>query len=224
MRTGTKLTQGIILFGVESNFTPEFVETAGRTGDVIVAAVLTGELEWDLKGLPSAPSHTVPRDLLAHPIAIPWVTPGLRFARWRLALEMGLSKQASLIDPSAVIASTVQMGNGLYINACATIGAYACLDEGVLINRSASVGHHARLDRYVSLGPGVTVASECQIGKGTMVGAGAVVAPKITVGENSVVAVGAVVAKDVPAHCVVAGNPARIVRAEIAGYKDAAVS
>jgi acetyltransferase-like isoleucine patch superfamily enzyme len=57
-----------------------------------------------------------------------------------------------------------------------------------------------------------------------MVGAGAVVAPKIKVGENCVVAVGAVVAKDVPAHCVVAGNPARIVRAEIAGYQDAPVS
>ena len=94
----------------------------------------------------------------------------------------------------------------------------------MLVNRNASIGHHARLERYVSLGPGVTIASDCHIGKGAMLGAGAVVAPKISVGENSVVAVGAVVAKDVPAHCVVAGNPARIVRSDIAGYKDVSVA
>lgn len=224
MRVEIKLTQGIILFGVESNFTPEFLETARRTGDAIVVAVVTGALEWDLKGLPLEPVKTVPHTLLSVPVAVPWVTPGLRFTRWRLALEMGLSQRASLVDPSAIIAANAQLGSGIYINACAAIGAHACLDDGVLVNRSASVGHHTRLERYVSLGPGVTIASECQIGKGAMIGAGAVVAPKIHVGENSVVAVGAVVAKDVPAHCVVAGNPARIVRAEIAGYKDTPVS
>jgi serine acetyltransferase len=224
MRPEIKLIQGIILFGVESNFTPEFLETACRTGDAIAAAVITGALEWDLQGLPSEPSQTVPHNLLSAPVAIPWVTPGLRFARWRLALEMGLSQQASLVDPSAVIAATVHLGSGIYINACAAIGAHACLDDGVLINRSASVGHHSRLERYVSLGPGVTIASECQIGKGAMIGAGAVVAPKIHVGENSVVTVGAVVAKDVPAHCVVAGNPARVVRSGIAGYRDVSVA
>ncbi|MBL8908216.1 MAG: acetyltransferase [Rhizobiales bacterium] len=213
----------IVLIGVESNFAPEFLETARRTGDSVVAAIITGELEWDLADLPVTPVRRLPPDLLTVPAAIPWVTPGLRFARWRLAREMGLSRQASLLDPGAIIASTARLGQGLYVNAGATIGAHASLDEGVLVNRNASVGHHARLEGYVSLGPQVTIASECRIGKGAMIGAGAVIAPKIEVGENSVVAVGAVVAKNVPAHCVVAGNPARIVRSDIAGYRDVAV-
>ncbi|MFO0993138.1 MAG: acetyltransferase [Hyphomicrobiales bacterium] len=213
----------IVLFGVESNFTPEFLETAYRSGDAIVAAVITGELEWDLADLPIEPVRAVPTDLLPVPVAIPWVTPGLRFARWRHALGTGFARQARLVDPGTILASSTRLGQGIYINAGATIGAHAHLDDGVLINRNASVGHHARLERYVSLGPGVTIASECQIGKGAMIGAGAVIAPKIQVGENSVVAVGAVVAKHVPPHCVVAGNPARIVRADIAGYKDVSV-
>ncbi|MBL8894966.1 MAG: acetyltransferase [Rhizobiales bacterium] len=215
--------RSIVLFGVESNFTPEFLETARRTGDAVVAAVITGELEWDLSGLPVEPLRAVAADLLPIPVAIPWVTPGLRFARWRHALDIGFSRQAGLVDPSAVIASSVRLGEGIYINAGATIGADAHLDDGVLVNRNASVGHHARLERYVSLGPAVTICSECHIGKGAMIGAGAVVAPKIQVGDNSVVAVGAVVAKNVPAQCVVAGNPARIVRSDIAGYKDVSV-
>jgi len=217
------LTRRIILFGVESNFTPEFLETARRLGMEVAAAVITGELEWDLAGMPN-PVQIVAPDLYSLPVAIPWVTPGLRFARRRLAREMGLSQSASLVDPSAVIAATARVSSGTYINACATIGAYASLDEGVLVNRNASVGHHSRLEHYVSLGPGVTIASQCRIAKGAMIGAGAVIAPQISVGENSVVTVGAVVAKDVPAHCVVAGNPARVVRSGIAGYKDVSVA
>jgi sugar O-acyltransferase (sialic acid O-acetyltransferase NeuD family) len=217
------LTQRIILFGVESNFTPEFLETARRAGQSIVTAVITGEPEWDLQGLPVEPVHEVLSEFLCLPTAIPWVTPGLRFERRRLALAAGLSRLALLVDPSAVIATTAVLGSGLYVNAGSTIGAHAILDEGVLVNRNASIGHHSQLERYVSLGPGVTIASDCRIAKGVMLGAGAVVAPKISIGENSVVAVGAVVAKDVPAHCVVAGNPARIVRSDIAGYRDVSV-
>ena len=218
------VADAIIIFGVESNFTPEFLETAHRARLSIAAAIIAGEPEWDMANIPVAPVSIIPPELAALPVVIPWVTPGLRFARRRLAVEAGLTRSGSLIDPSAVIASTAKIGTGVYINACATIGAHTSLGEGVLINRNASIGHHGQLGNYVSAGPGVTVASDCRIGKGVMLGAGAVVAPSITIGENSVIAVGAVVAKDVPANCVVAGNPARIVRLDIAGYKNVAVT
>lgn len=44
------------------------------------------------------------------------------------------------------------------------------------------------------------------------IGAGASIMPGVTVGENSVVGAGSIVTKDVPANCIVAGNPARIIR------------
>lgn len=44
------------------------------------------------------------------------------------------------------------------------------------------------------------------------IGMNAIILKGVTVGENSVVAAGAVVTKDVPANCVVAGNPATVVR------------
>jgi len=40
----------------------------------------------------------------------------------------------------------------------------------------------------------------------------AIVLKGVTIGENSVVAAGAVVTKSVPANCVVAGNPAVVVK------------
>ena len=44
------------------------------------------------------------------------------------------------------------------------------------------------------------------------IGAGAFVLRGVTVGNGAIVAAGAVVTKDIPAYCMAAGNPARIVR------------
>ncbi len=43
-------------------------------------------------------------------------------------------------------------------------------------------------------------------------GAGCIVFPGVTIGKQSVVSAGAVVTQDVPPRCVVAGNPARIIK------------
>jgi acetyltransferase-like isoleucine patch superfamily enzyme len=49
--------------------------------------------------------------------------------------------------------------------------------------------------------------------KNAWIGANATIMPCVTIGENAVVAAGAVVTKDVPANSIVAGVPARVVKA-----------
>ena len=44
------------------------------------------------------------------------------------------------------------------------------------------------------------------------IGANVVVVSGVTIGKHSVIAAGSVVTKDVPEYCVVAGNPARIIK------------
>lgn len=50
------------------------------------------------------------------------------------------------------------------------------------------------------------------IGKGAWIGARAIVLKGVQIGVGAVVGAGSVVTKDVPAHTVVAGNPARVIR------------
>lgn len=50
------------------------------------------------------------------------------------------------------------------------------------------------------------------IGDNVWIGMNAVILKGVTIGENSVVAAGSVVTKSVPANCVVAGNPAVVVK------------
>jgi maltose O-acetyltransferase len=45
------------------------------------------------------------------------------------------------------------------------------------------------------------------------IGAGVIVLPGVTVGARSIIGAGSVVTKDVPSDVIVAGNPARIIRA-----------
>jgi acetyltransferase-like isoleucine patch superfamily enzyme len=61
---------------------------------------------------------------------------------------------------------------------------------------------------------GITQEGFVKIGAGAWIGAGATVLGHrgISIGENAVVAAHAVLTKDLPAHCIAAGNPAQIMR------------
>jgi len=56
------------------------------------------------------------------------------------------------------------------------------------------------------------MAAAVVLRRGCFVGASVTVLPGVTIGERSFVAAGSVVTQDVPADCLVAGAPARIVR------------
>lgn len=53
------------------------------------------------------------------------------------------------------------------------------------------------------------------VGKNCWIGENACICKGVHIGEGSIVAANAVVVKDVPSNCIVAGNPARIVKTEI---------
>jgi acetyltransferase-like isoleucine patch superfamily enzyme len=50
------------------------------------------------------------------------------------------------------------------------------------------------------------------IGRNCFIGAHSIILPGIRVGDGSIVAIGSVVTRDVDAGCIVAGNPARVIR------------
>lgn len=58
---------------------------------------------------------------------------------------------------------------------------------------------------------GYTKIGSIQIKDNVFIGARAIILPGVTIGENSIVTAGSLVTKSVPAHSVVAGNPARVI-------------
>lgn len=59
---------------------------------------------------------------------------------------------------------------------------------------------------------GQPLLADVYIGERCFIAVGATILPGITIGNEVIVGAGAVVTKNVPSNCIVAGNPAKIIR------------
>ncbi len=99
----------------------------------------------------------------------------------------------------------IDHGWGLVVNAGAVIGSNVTLFHGVTLGRA----DHIAADGSRSTGYPV-IEDEVWIGPHVVIVGG------VRVGRGSRIAAGALITRDVPAHSLVMGNPARIVHSDIA--------
>jgi acetyltransferase-like isoleucine patch superfamily enzyme len=129
------------------------------------------------------------------------------------------------VREDAVLGENCIVGRGAYIGTGVTLG------DNCKVQNYALVYEPARLADGVFIGPAVVLTNDTYpratnpdgsltsahdwepvgvtIERGASIGARAVCVAPVTVGEWATVAAGAVVTKDVPAHALVAGVPAR---------------
>ena len=111
-------------------------------------------------------------------------------------------------DPKNLI-----IGDGCTINGGAVLNASAPLTLG----KNVRVSNHAQIQTDELVPESEQQHREhrfgaVSIGDGAWLAAGSVVVPGVSIGAGAIVAAGAVVTKDVDAHVLVAGVPARVVR------------
>jgi len=102
------------------------------------------------------------------------------------------------------------------------------------VSPSARISHAAILDkrcaRDIHIGDGTLVTrgavilahdycrilnKKTSIGKECFIGVYAIILPGVSIGDHVIVGAGSVVTKDVKSNCIVAGNPAKIIKENI---------
>lgn len=116
---------------------------------------------------------------------------------------------ATVVHPSAIVASDVVLGEGAQVMAGSIIQPGSSIGCNCIINTRASIDHDCIVGNHVHIAPGVTLSGGVSVGEATHIGTGAIVIQGISIGVNAVVAAGAVVVKDIPARTKVRGVPAR---------------
>jgi sugar O-acyltransferase (sialic acid O-acetyltransferase NeuD family) len=118
----------------------------------------------------------------------------------------------TVVHPSAIIAPSAQVSEGVVIMAHAVVNSDAVIEPGAIINTAAIVEHDCRVGSFAHLSPRVTIGGRVEVGDLAWLGMGSTVLPGLRVGTGSIVGAGATVLQDVDDWVVVVGCPARIVK------------
>ena len=103
-------------------------------------------------------------------------------------------------------------GGGLNENVQITVGDIVEIGTDFTCGRDVVIRSY---DGHTLMEDGYQISRPIKIGNHVWVGQGATILKGVTIGDGAIVAAGAIVTKDVPAHSVVAGNPARIIKTDV---------
>lgn len=138
------------------------------------------------------------------------------------------------LDSKAKIGEGTKIWNQAQVREC-VVGENCIISKNVYLDAGVVIGNRVKIQNNVNVYHGVTVEDDVFLGpsmtftndfyprafnddwritetlvkKGASIGANATIVCGVTIGEYALVGSGSVVTKDVPAHALVVGNPAR---------------
>lgn len=118
--------------------------------------------------------------------------PSLRIRVYTHLRSLGLDVPP-LIHPSAILASDVNIHEGVQIMAGVIVQPGVVIGENALLNTGACIDHDCQLGNHCHIAPRAVLCGEVRVGEGAFIGAGATLIPGIHIGDYAQVAAGATV-------------------------------
>ena len=144
--------------------------------------------------------------------------------------------ESAHVSSDAIIGANTKIWINSQVRENVVIGAECIISKDTYIDIGVKIGDRCKIQNSVSVYAGVTLEDDVFVGsyvaftndkvprafnrywkitptlvkKGASIGANSTIVCGTTIGEYAFIAAGSVVTKDVPAHALVMGNPARI--------------
>ena len=116
----------------------------------------------------------------------------------------------SIIHPSTIIGSHVEIGNGSFIAAGALINPLVSIGKAVIINTGAIIEHECQIGNSVHIAPGTVLAGNVKVGDRSFIGSNTAIKEGVEIGNDVVIGQGSVILNDVKSKSKVVGNPGRL--------------
>lgn len=166
----------------------------------------------------------------------PDVQLGYRYHNWSGPTVIGdhaVIRSGSIIYTDTIIGDHFTCGHNVVVRAKVTIGNNVVLLHQTTLEGNLRIGNGVKImahvylssttwiDDFVFVGPGVNFLNAkypmrenspvqgARVKAGASIGGGATICPGVTIGQGAMVGAGAVVNKDIPAHMLAYGVPAR---------------
>ena len=143
--------------------------------------------------------------------------------------------ESAEVSPEAKIGAGTKIWNQAQVRENARIGQNCVISKNVYVDKNVCIGDRVKVQNNVNIYDGVTVEDDVFLGpsmtftndlfprsfndewnlaettvkRGASVGANCTILCAVTIGEYALIGAGSTVTKDVPAHALMVGNPAR---------------
>ena len=135
----------------------------------------------------------------------------IRAKLYQKCMDNGL-EIVTLIHPSAVLSSSVTVGEGSVVMAGVVMNADANIGKCCIINSSCVIEHDNVIGDFAHISPLVACAGDVTVGEYTHIGIGSCIIQGVSIGSNSIIGAGSVVVTDLVAQKLAYGNPCKVIK------------